>query len=418
MIWWLVDPTRARAERQGIADLAEHVGWLRDVRWYSTDGFSLTVDFDIEHDGETVPLKMTYGSFHPNGPPMVVPRDEKQWLSSHQFGPGGNLCLEYRADNWQTTITGAMMIESAYRLIAGERKDNGDPLPSEHYQSTGQRARGHRFRFILTPEAEERLSAIADGQCVKISLSEKFHAETIMTTVTEVDGQAVPGAWPSGIREILKRGYAIRLPAGTELPRSNEEGIRTLLENLGLAEVRDQVVTPGAEMDLILMAGGEAAHFYAYDGDQTRYYGRSRTLLDRAGQQRLPDSYGALGAKSVGIVGCGSLGSKVAAILARSGVRKFTLVDDDVLFSANLVRNDLSASAIGAHKVDAVKIRLKDIAGTIEITTRKVALGGQESPESIESVMSALSSCDVIIDTTANAHCFNFCAAVAKGSVS
>ncbi len=261
MIWWLVDPVRARAERQGIADLAEQVGWLRNVRWYITDGVALTVDFDIEHDGETVALKMTYGSFHPNGPPMVVPRDEKQWLSNHQFGPGGNLCLEYRADNWQTTITGAMMIESAHRLIAGQRKVDGGQLLSEHYQSIGQRTRGHRFRFILTPEAEERLSAIADGQCVEIGLSEKIHAETITTTVTEVDGERVPGAWPSGIREVLKRGYAIRLLAGAELPRSNEEGIKTLLEFLGLATVREVAVTPGGELDLVLMSGVLGALF-------------------------------------------------------------------------------------------------------------------------------------------------------------
>ncbi|TIP80010.1 MAG: hypothetical protein E5X60_37055, partial [Mesorhizobium sp.] len=77
------------------------------------------------------------------------------------------------------------------------------------------------------------------------------------------------------------------------------------------------------------------------------------------------------------IVGCGSVGSKIATTLARSGVRKFTLVDDDIFFSANLVRNDLDARAIGQHKVDSLTARLKDIVANAEISMRRVALGQQ-----------------------------------------
>ena len=54
------------------------------------------------------------------------------------------------------------------------------------------------------------------------------------------------------------------------------------------------------------------------------------------------------------IVGCGSLGSKLAVMLARSGVGKFLLVDDDVLFAGNLVRHDLDWREIATHKVDSV----------------------------------------------------------------
>jgi hypothetical protein len=73
----------------------------------------------------------------------------------------------------------------------------------------------------------------------------------------------------------------------------------------------------------------------------------------------------------------------------RSGVRRFILVDDDVLFPANLTRNELSASAIGVHKVDALRARLIEVAGDVDITVRRVALGGQESADSTDSVMAA-----------------------------
>jgi molybdopterin/thiamine biosynthesis adenylyltransferase len=415
MIWWLENPTRARSERQSIADLAEGVNWLRGVHWYLSNGAALVVDFEIDHDGESVPLTMTYAEFHPNAPPIVVPRDGSR-LSNHQYGAGGNLCLEYRADNWETAITGAMMIESAHRLIAGERDVDGPQLPSAHYVSIGQSVRGSPFRFLVTPPLEERLKAIEPVQSVEIGVAEKYHAETFTVTVAEIDGATDMRAWPAGIRETTKRGHAIRLPAGTKMPAAAQDSIAGLLGDLGLATLQQQVLAATGEMDLVMVSGTEIAHFYAYDGNQKRYFGRSRILKVGVGS-RLSDDYAVLPGKSVAIAGCGSMGSKVAAMLVRAGVRQFTLVDDDVLFPANLVRNELSAVAVGAHKVDALRARLLDIAGTIDITVRRVALGGQESADSTDSVMSALRTCDVIIDATADAHCFNFCAAVAKESL-
>ncbi|TIP29638.1 MAG: hypothetical protein E5X67_06265 [Mesorhizobium sp.] len=415
MIWWLENPARARSERQSVAELAERVNWLRGVRWYLSNGAALAVDFEIEHDGQSVPLTTTYAEFHPNAPPIVVPRDGSR-LSSHQYGAGGNLCLEYRADNWETTITGAMMIESAYRLLAGERDIDGPELPSAHAVSLGQSVRGSYFRFLLTPPLEERLKAIEPGQSVEIGVAEKYHAETFTVTIADIDGTADMRAWPLGVRETTKRGHAIRLPTGTPMPPATQDGITSLLGDLGFATIREQALATTGEMDLVLVSGADIAHFYAYNGNQKRYFGRSRILKVGTGS-RLPDDYSGLAGKSVGIVGCGSLGSKVAAMLARSGLRQFTLVDDDVLFSANIVRNELGAPAIGVHKVDGLRARLIDIAGTIDVTVRRVALGGQESADSTDAVMSALRACDVIIDATADAHCFNFCAAVAKESL-
>ncbi|WP_186259815.1 ThiF family adenylyltransferase [Burkholderia gladioli] len=415
MIWWLEDPTRARSERQGVADLAERVAWLNGVRWHLSNGAALAVDFEIEHHGDSVPLTMTYAEFHPNSPPIVLPRDGSR-LSNHQYGAGGNLCLEYRADNWETSITGAMMIESAHRLIAGEREINGPELPSAHAVSLGQSVRGSYFRFLLTRQMEERLKTIAPGQSVEIGIAEKYYADTFTATIAEIDGVTDGRAWPAGIKETKKRGHAIRLPEGTAMPAATQTGIADLLGALGLEALRETVLATSGEMDLVLASETGIAHFYAYDTGQKRVFDRSR-LLKVATGSRLPDDYASLAGKSVGIVGCGSLGSKLAAMLARAGVQTFTLVDDDVFFAENLVRNELGAAAAGAHKADAVRSRLIEIAGTIDVTVRRVALGGQESADSTDSVMSALRACDLIIDATADAHCFNFCAAVAKESL-
>lgn len=415
MIWWLENPARARSERQTVADLAERVSWLRGVRWFLSDGAALAVDFEIEHDGDSIPLTMTYAEFHPNAPPIVLPRDGSS-LSIHQYGTGGNLCLEYRADNWETTINGAMMIESARRLIAGERDVDGPELPSAHTLSVGQSVRGSFVRFLLTQPTEERLKAMEHGQSIEIGIAEKYHAETLTVTIAEIDGVADARAWPTGIRETAKRGHAVRLPQRTTMPAAAQDSIANLLGDLGYAPLHEQALAASGDMDLVLVTDTDIAHFYAYDGSQKRHFGRSR-ILKLASVSRLPDDYAPLSGKRVGIVGCGSLGSKVAAMLTRAGVRKFMLVDDDVMFSANLVRNELSAAAAGVHKVDAIRSRLIEIAGTIDVKVRRVALGGQESADSTDSVMSSLRACDVIIDATADAHCFNFCSAVAKESL-
>lgn len=56
--------------------------------------------------------------------------------------------------------------------------------------------------------------------------------------------------------------------------------------------------------------------------------------------------------KHVLIIGAGALGSPVAEQLAKSGVGKLTLIDDDTLSSANVGRHTLGANSIGYSKVD------------------------------------------------------------------
>ena len=109
-----------------------------------------------------------------------------------------------------------------------------------------------------------------------------------------------------------------------------------------------------------------------------------------------------------------SLGSKIAVMLARSGVGKFLLVDDDLFLPDNLVRHDLDWRDVGIHKADSVAKRIELVNPAAGCSIRKHRLGGQESSGSIESLLKSLAECDMIIDATAEASVFNYlCAAVA-----
>jgi molybdopterin/thiamine biosynthesis adenylyltransferase len=81
------------------------------------------------------------------------------------------------------------------------------------------------------------------------------------------------------------------------------------------------------------------------------------------------------------ILGCGSVGSLVALELARAGVGKFVLVDNDILEYHNICRHQCGVSSVGEYKVEAVKQRILDInpraevsvfPGTVEIAKKEL----------------------------------------------
>jgi sulfur carrier protein ThiS adenylyltransferase len=61
-----------------------------------------------------------------------------------------------------------------------------------------------------------------------------------------------------------------------------------------------------------------------------------------------------LGTSRVAVIGCGGLGSNVAAMLLRSGVRTLTLIDFDVVEESNLNRQLYFRDQLGRPKVEAL----------------------------------------------------------------
>jgi hypothetical protein len=113
---------------------------------------------------------------------------------------------------------------------------------------------------------------------------------------------------------------------------------------------------------------------------------------------RLPPGYDVLAGKKVAIVGCGSVGSKVAVSLARSGVGDFVLLDDDVLVRKNLVRNDLDWRNIGEHKADGVAKRIRMVRPASAAKLQRFRLSGQEATASTATVLSQVADCDLIVN--------------------
>lgn len=81
----------------------------------------------------------------------------------------------------------------------------------------------------------------------------------------------------------------------------------------------------------------------------------------------------------VAVVGAGALGSFIADMLVRSGVRHLTLVDHDVVMPGNLVRHLVGPEAVGLSKVEAVRqhiVRRREVSdNNIDITTDALTSG-------------------------------------------
>lgn len=359
---------------------------------------------------------MTYPSTFPDSPPMVQPRDGRR-LSGHQYGSGGELCLEFRPDNWASSVTGAMMIESAYRLLSGERPPENESgiVRSVHQTSIGRENRGENTRFILDDRAAKVLTQLPVDVPTAITVWDRLTKPTWVACLMSVgEGAALwsqNGPQPS--HSSVAHGFVIRTERKVDRfaksPKDFVEALSTEFPDL-MAQF------PKSPFDGFVLLGDQdrwiALNLFPYEGKQHVFGYKLIVAPNTSG--RLPDDHHILTQKRIAIVGCGSVGSKIAGMLARSGVRSFTLVDDDLFFEANLVRNDLDAEAIGQHKGDALAARLRNLVANTEISVRRIALGQQESAGSTESVMEELAKADLLIDATADARAFNLAAAVAR----
>jgi hypothetical protein len=204
--------------------------------------------------------------------------------------------------------------------------------------------------------------------------------------------------------ECVERDIAvIRLESNATLPPTS-----------GLKEFKANCATLGliSENSYAIILRGNETNFY-FSWDESNSVIKFPVIPAQRKERRLGDAHQELHAKKVGLVGCGSLGSKLATMLSRAGVSKWVLVDDDLLLPDNLVRNELDWRDVGAHKVQALARRLEFVSPGVEVSSWKARIGGQTSSASADAILDVLGSCDLIIDATANPDILNVLAAVA-----
>lgn len=99
----------------------------------------------------------------------------------------------------------------------------------------------------------------------------------------------------------------------------------------------------------------------------------------------------------VALLGVGALGSAVAEMLVRAGLKDITLADPDLLESGNVCRHTATLVNVGRFKVQSVAQRLRQISPIVRVTEDPKGLHG--SPQDI---VERLDEYDAIVDCTAS----------------
>ncbi len=95
--------------------------------------------------------------------------------------------------------------------------------------------------------------------------------------------------------------------------------------------------------------------------------------------------------KTVGIAGCGGLGSNCAIALARSGIGKLVIADFDKIEESNLNRQYYFYDQIGLPKAHTLKDNIKRINPMISVESKVVLLTEENIPEIFK-------YCDVVVE--------------------
>ena len=415
-VWWISDPDRLALERSSINALGED--WFEHADWSLDSKARLRLVFDIVLPRGRFRLAMVYHNTFPASPPSVRPLNEDARLSVHQYGPGGDLCLQIRSDNWSLDITGAEMVRSAHLLLDVETPgQEGERVtaPSDHDVPYELALRASEARFYL-----DNLTCLSllidkhDGAEIEVGLDFRSGRTSIahLLKLVAEDGNLAPLGIPAGIRETCweLNGRLFKVDAS-----STDVSAAKTVESLALLVGDRFTLNRGEHWACVIRASDDlfflVTHFA--ERDEVLTY---RTILSPFEKGRSGLDHTKLSEKRVGIVGLGSLGSKIAKSLARAGVGRFELVDGDILHAGNLERHDADWRDVGRHKSDISAHQLELIHSRVSAHAWRTYIGAQISAEEAGNVNAALDACDLLIDATANPDVFNHLAFITMRS--
>ncbi len=428
--WFLSNPDRLNEERTAITQLHHNNSWLIGTEWtLSSDG--LAINAAVKAHGITYNILMTYPNHFPFAPPIVRPANPSESWSSHQYRDG-SLCLEWGPDTWISTVTGAQVLESVFRLLEIENPLGSETsviAPSRHYLTMGQKLRKTIERIYIGNKLQQYVGSLPNLTSGTIRYSNQYQRDAYTLLIHEVSPLSFD-EWkdaeiPNTLRNKRNVWFSQGLIFTTELKHSSITKLSTLsemeeaLKAAGYKDISlswsESIPKYGLEKPpgvIIITDQDHVLHvFTSYKEDELWHTGN--IIPDNnSNLPRTQVELQTLAEKRIGIIGLGSLGSKVAVSVARMGVKDFFLVDDDILMPENLCRHELDWNSVGEHKAAAVAKAIDSIVYDAKIEISKVNVTGQENPAVLNGVLDKLSQCDMILDMTASSQVFNIMSGV------
>lgn len=403
-------------ECEALAGLAAASDWLEEPHFGKNADGLLTWSFVLLIDVRRIPLRLVFPALFPDLPPFILPADGDVRLSQHQYGEGGELCLQYRPDNWHPDCKSTDVVRSAQALLAATPKEDAiSDVESAHPADLPTLLSGCSGRFMLPPDTARllRLRLAGHATDLRMTMERRVGASEVLVAriaaiglgpgrVEPDDGPGVCGNWVHGI--------LFRLPGIRKIPELPPRELAELLYQYLPPWLRDWIKAANDKFVVISNGRREVLLRVIHNGPK-----RTIDLFHTFEPPKVRERrvHGKVFRKnSICIIGAGSLGSKVAASLAREGVGQFMLLDNDVLWSDNLVRNELDEMDVGHHKAVSLKHRLLRINPAVKVGALGMSLTSQSAVQHIAQLSEIISSCELVIDTTADSGVFRMAAAI------
>ncbi len=375
---------------------------LKTYKWTRTESGEPRIMATLDLAGESLELEIRFPVDYPEACPSVRPIPYGKSLSTHQFGGDGVLCLELGPDNWHPRYHASDMLESAWTLLAKEFIRTFKPIeiPSRHVPRLAEQARFARAVFLRPEGFDASLAALSDAEDMECSM---FFPDTkfYVWPASLPKGTPVKGL-PFALRKespVAARFRRLRDGAPYPAPK-DPTAFLAFLQEFASESMADEplflafLLWPDGRSQCCLRLGESLWH--AVD-----------IAIDPSSSRTPEALQTGLRGRKVGIVGLGSLGAKIAESLARSGLRRFLLVDQDIVLAPNLCRHTTTYRDVGAAKVEAVKRRIEGVClEEPDVACRVMALADATNPEVHDALLNDLADVDLLIDATANPDAF------------
>ncbi|MBL7818222.1 MAG: ThiF family adenylyltransferase [Saprospiraceae bacterium] len=127
----------------------------------------------------------------------------------------------------------------------------------------------------------------------------------------------------------------------------------------------------------------------SYNSDYQRFFGRG-ALTNKITNSKIL------------IIGVGALGSSIAEILVRGGIKSLSINDIDIVEAGNICRSIFAFSDVGSSKSAQLKAKLTSISPFVEIDITDNIVPYSPKSEKYEELKTELQKFDIIFDCSAN----------------
>ncbi|MHB8490688.1 MAG: HesA/MoeB/ThiF family protein [Solirubrobacteraceae bacterium] len=387
---------------------------------YDAGAGRIGIQTELRFDGEPILIRVVFPFDYPDVEPTAY--GPAGLLGRHQHRRDGNFCLlENPSLDWWPTMSAAQLVDEDLRWLLEDsaagpevvergEADMPEPLsqhipvdprrvalvPDPFWQLELEATEGELITYDAALSAGQIIAEVQGiGECDR-NLLKRFRA---------ANGERHAGRWTA-----LAAGALEPYPSLEDLfdaaVQASPQVLRKLKGTLERDRKRDSV-------------DGWVGVTFLEEGPRRRQWRRGWLLLevrlDRRGQwqklralraqaltageraRRIPELDG-LAHASMLVVGAGSLGSPIVFELAKAGVGRTTVVDDDRYDVNNAVRHVLDPRWAATHKAVAVAIEAEYLNPFVQVDSHVLRVGA--GPDDNSQIERLIADADVVVDAT------------------